>query len=124
METSELQHEVREMISITDHLSRQAYSANRERDAEVFASLRTSLQRIDRWLGTDPVHPGVKGEVDVLYHRVRDASAREAPHASIGGDDPLSIGALVTAAERIRTLVAPPRLLVQPLPPFLSRHFD
>jgi hypothetical protein len=112
MDVTELHHEVRQLITTTDHLSRRAYAEDRERDAEVFASLRTSLQRIDRLLG-GRVHPGLAGEVDVIYERVRDAVAR----ASMLEHDELAN--LVASAERLHDSVAPPRLLVKKLPGFL-----
>jgi hypothetical protein len=113
METAELHHDIRALITTADHLSRRAYAANRERDAEVFASLRTALQRIDRWLGAAHVHPGVNGEVDLFYQRVRDAAARAS------AENRAEMAELVTRAEHVHDSVAPPKLLVKKLPDFL-----
>ena len=113
MENTELQSEVRALLTQADHLSRVAYAAHRERDAEVFASLRTTLQRIDRLLGVSAVHPAIPGQLDVLYQRVRDVAARTSGEAREAMND------FVEGAERVHESVAPPKLLVQKLPAFL-----
>jgi hypothetical protein len=115
MEAMLLHHDVRTLITEADHLSRRAYAAQREREAEVFASLRTSLQRLDRWLGA-PFHhrdASVAGQVDLIYQRARDVVAR-APADLRAELEPFRI-----SAERLHDEVAPPRRLVAKLPAFL-----
>jgi len=107
MESAELQHEVRELITQADHLSRVSYAANRERDAEVFAALRTTLMRIDRMLGVGPELPTLSGEVDVVYQRVRDVASRAS------GDARDAMSPLIATAQRLRDGVALPKVIVQ-----------
>lgn len=78
MEPTNLHRDVRELITETDSLSRQAHASHRDREAEVFASLRTSLVRLDRRLGAQvPLGRALlAGSLDVFYLRVRDVVAR------------------------------------------------
>jgi hypothetical protein len=113
MDTADLHHEVRALISEADHLSREAYAAHRERYAAIFASVRTSLLRLDRWLGGAESRAGMAGEVDVLYHRVRDAAARAEPEQRARMDH------LLASAERMHESASPPKLLVAKFPEWL-----
>jgi hypothetical protein len=115
MEASLVHHDVRTLITETDRLSRRAHAANQEREAEIFASLRTSLLRLDRWLGapTPPVRSSIVGALDVFYQRVRDAAAR----APVELKD--ATAALLEGAKRLHDEAARPILLVAKLPAFL-----
>jgi hypothetical protein len=115
MEAALVHHDVRTLITETDRLSRRAHAANQEREAEVFASLRTSLLRLDRWLGaeTPPGRSTVAGALDLFYLRVCDTVARapaELKEAATG---------LLEGAKRLHEEAARPILLVAKLPAFL-----
>jgi hypothetical protein len=115
MEAALVHQDVRELITVTDRLSRRAHAAHQEREAEVFASLRTSLLRLDRWLGAQipPARASVLGALDLFYLRVCDAVARaplELRSAST---------ALIDGAKRLHDEAARPILLVAKLPEFL-----
>jgi hypothetical protein len=115
MEAALVHQDVRTLITETDRLSRRAHAANQEREAEVFASLRTSLLRLDRWLGAQspPTESAVAGALDLFYQRVCDTVAR-AP-AELRD----ATSALVEGAKRIHDEAARPILLVAKLPAFL-----
>ncbi len=116
MEAARVHHDVRELITETDSLSRRAHSGHREREAEVFASLRTSLLRLDRWLGgqAPPSKSLLSGALDVFMLRVRDVIAR----API--DLREAARALAERGQRLRDEVARP-IVVAKLAPVLFR---
>jgi len=108
-----LVHErVRKLITATDQLSRLSY-AEAEPLAERFAALRTSLLQLDRALGASGPHHGIAGQVDLIYQRLADTSARATPRQRA------EMAAALALASSLRDRVqAPsrPLLILQPAP--------
>ena len=114
MQQHDVQKSVRELITETDQLSRHAHAEHRDAQSETFASLRTTLMRLDRWLGARTRRAGLIGELDLVYQRVRDASARATP------EQRAEIEPLLDTAQRLRARVTdraiPSRPLLRVLP--------
>jgi hypothetical protein len=110
MNTLETQHVVRELLVEADSLSRRLYEADDVVIAWRLAALRTTLQRIDRRLGSGYPGPGLTGELDVAYQRIVDIAAT-------AGSDRLAH--LMTNATRLRDQTHPsvPPTARPPTPP-------
>jgi hypothetical protein len=95
-ESVEVHKNVRALITETDHMSRHAHAAHDEATSARFASLRSTLQRLDRWLGSGERRAGLAGEIDLVFQRVRDAAARAT------GEEAAELAPLVAHAEALR----------------------
>lgn len=109
MPQSDVQKSVRELITETDQYSRHAHAEHRDAQSATFASIRTTLLRLDRWLGARTRRAGLIGELDLVYQRVRDASARATP------EQRAEIEPLLGTAERLRAKVPDRAIASRPL---------
>jgi hypothetical protein len=114
-----VQSQVRELITATDQLSRIAYAENAEPMSEVFASIRTTLQRIDRVLGAPGGHASIEGDLDLVYQRIADVEARA------NATQKAEIARSLALAEALRDHVHPmPALLLTRPAQHAAKRFD